>query len=375
MAGRNVRRAILILLAVGVGAVLLHGSAAEIQARHVATAFGRLSPGTIAGVLGLSAVSMLISGGIWSRLLARLGYDLPVTVGFGAYASAGLAGYVMNTAGSAVGGVMSLRLHGVCPTRAVLLTLIANVLGLCGVLVWAPVGLVLLSRSGMSGDLPLVGHHGAAAAAIALIGLGLVMLAVLWALTAAPEAGGRLLQRIVRSQRDIATDDTSKTRPTLHASQMLALVLWSAASWFAGAMALYVMLGGMGASADVNLADVVGAAALAATFGSLAFFVPAGVGVRDGVLIALLTHATGVPIVMCTAAAITIRALDPLMKVGLLVVVALGLGKRFAALYSSVVDITAQAARRDGSRISASLARLSTRLSAPLLELAAIDRE
>jgi glycosyltransferase 2 family protein len=375
MAGRTVRRAIIVLLAIGVGAIFLHSSAAEIQARHLANAFSRLRPETIAGVLGLSIVSMLISGGIWSRLLTRMGYDLPVTAGLGAYASAGLAGYVMNAAGSAVGGVMSLRLHGVCPTRAVLLTVIANALGLCGVLVWAPVGLVLLSRSGMSSDLPLLGHHGAAAAAIALCCLGLVMLVVLWLLTAAPEAGGRLLRRLVRAHTAVESETAARARPALHAGNLLALVLWSAASWFAGAMALYMMLGGMGAGADVNLADVVGAAALAATFGSLAFFVPAGVGVRDGVLIALLTHATGVPMVTCTAAAITIRALDPLMKVGLLVVVASGLGKRFVGLYVGTSALASEAARRDGGRISTSLARLSTRLSTPLLEVAAFDAE
>ena len=57
--------------------------------------------------------------------------------------------------------------------------------------------------------------------------------------------------------------------------------------------------------------------------GSLAFFAPEGVGVKDGALVALLAHATGLPMTTCMAAALAVRALDPVTKLSLLGVLAL----------------------------------------------------
>ena len=54
---------------------------------------------------------------------------------------------------------MILKRHGICATRAVLLTVIGNALGFSGVLIWAPVGLLLLSQTGMDRTLPLLGHY------------------------------------------------------------------------------------------------------------------------------------------------------------------------------------------------------------------------
>ena len=70
--------------------------------------------------------------------------------------------------------------------------------------------------------------------------------------------------------------------------------------------------------ATLPLGSVVGAAVVAAALGSLAFFAPEGVGVKDGVLVALLTHAAGLSLATGMAAALAVRALDPLTKLGLL---------------------------------------------------------
>jgi hypothetical protein len=212
---------------------------------------------------------------------------------------------------------VSLRRHGICPGRAVLLTLIANALGFCGVLVWAPLGILLLARSGMSGAIPVVGRHGTTAEVVALLGLWIAMLAALSALASASGSGNRLARRLLgRVPRIEGVPVAMRPR------HLLALIPWSAASWLAGAGALYVVLAALNPGRDVNVGDVVGSAVLAAALGSLAFFVPEGVGVGDGALVALLAHATGLPVAQCAAAAIAARALDPVTKLGMLVALA-----------------------------------------------------
>lgn len=295
-------------------AAVLRLSGAGAQVQHTLLALARLRPETIAQAFILCAAGMVISGVMWSRLLLRLGFKLPVQVGIATYLSAGLAGYVVNAAGPALGCAMSLRRHGVCPGRAVLLTLMANALGLCGVLVWAPVGVLLLGRGGMDAALPGLGRHGAMAAAVALAALAVVMLVVLFVLASASGSGNRLARMLLGRVPRIEGVPVS-----MYPRHLLGLIPWSAASWLSGVMALFVILVALNPGREVNIGDVVGSAALAATLGSLAFFVPEGVGVGDGVLVLLLAHSTGLPMAQCAAGAIASRALDPLTKIALLV--------------------------------------------------------
>ncbi|MGH2346530.1 MAG: hypothetical protein ACRDG4_14990, partial [Chloroflexota bacterium] len=109
-------------------------------------------------------------------------------------------------------------------------------------------------------------------------------------------------------------------------------VPWSGMSWLAGALALYAVLGALAPDRSLNLGDVVGSAALAAMLGSLAFFVPSGIGVRDGVLIALLVHSTGLSFATCTEAAIALRVMDPVTKLGMLFLLATGLPRALRRL-------------------------------------------
>jgi uncharacterized membrane protein YbhN (UPF0104 family) len=280
---------------------------------------GQSRPSTISTALGLSTLSALLSGAVWWRLLLRLGYRTPLRSALAAYLNAGLAGYVVNIAGPALGSALSLRRHGVSPGRAVLLTLLANALGFCGILVWAPVGLLLLSRTGMDGALPILGRHGPLAAAVILAALVGAMLLVLRALATAAGSRNRLARLLLGRART-----TEEGEPAvLRCRQMLALVPCSALSWVVGACALYVVVVAMNHGATIPLGTVVGAAVLAAALGSLAFFAPEGVGVKDGVLVALLTHATSLPMTTCMAAALAVRALDPVTKLSLLGVLAL----------------------------------------------------
>ncbi|HVA89662.1 MAG TPA: lysylphosphatidylglycerol synthase domain-containing protein [Chloroflexota bacterium] len=316
---RNLTRLAILCALAALAAGVLQVSGVGARATAMLAVLGRLGPSTISLALGLSTLSALLSGVVWWRLLLRLGYRTPFRVALAAYLSAGLAGYVVNIAGPALGSALSLRRHGVSPGRAILLTLLANALGFCGILVWAPVGLLLLSRTGMDGALPILGRHGSLAAAIILAALGVAMLLVLRALATVAGSRNRLARRLLGHAR---TTEESDLAP-LRARQVFALAPCSALSWVVGAGALYVVLGAMNHGATVTLGTVIGAAVLAAALGSLAFFAPEGVGVKDGALVALLAHATGLPLTTLVAVALAVRALDPVTKFSLLGVLAL----------------------------------------------------
>jgi hypothetical protein len=206
--------------------------------------------------------------------------------------------------------------------------MLANALGFCGVLIWTPVGLILLSRTGMESALPIVSQHGTATAIVVVVLMAVGMVVVLQALTSATRSHTRLAKLLLGSSH--TTDESGAGMVRL--KHMSSLVAYSALSWIVGALALYVVLCGLATGSAINLGDVVGAAALAAALGSLAVFAPEGVGVKDGVLVALLTHATGLSLADCVAAAVAVRALDPLTKLVLLFLVALSFGAAWTRL-------------------------------------------
>jgi hypothetical protein len=288
------------------------------------SALGQLQPQAMMEAVSYTVLAILINGLVWSRLLARLGYELPVEVGLGVFLSADLAGLVANIPGSAVGSAVSLRRHGVCPGRAVLLSIIANLLGFCSILVWVPVGILLLMRPGMAHAVPLLGQNAGFTVAIILACAVAASLVAMKALAGADRVGNKLARRLLRQAPSSAPVGT----PVLRFRHLLRLVPGTSVSWLAGALALYAILSALASDSTVNLGDVVGSAALAAMFGSLAFFLPAGVGVRDGVLIALLVHSTGLSFATCTEAAIAIRVMDPVTKIGMLFLLATGLPRR-----------------------------------------------
>lgn len=308
----TVRRTALGIIAGGSAVLALVVSGMPGQLFQAVGALGRLRPDAVMLALALTVIAMLINGSIWSWLIMRMGFQVPRRLGLTAFLGAGLAGLLVNAAGPAVGCAMSVRRHGICPARAVLLAMLGNALGFCGVLIWAPVGLVLLAREGMDSALPLLGQHSHTVVAVALFGLSVAMLAVLQALTLAPGLSNGLGRRLLGRHTEAVSGMPLRFR------HLLALIPWAAGAWFVTTLSLYVFLNAVSPDADLNLGDVIGSAALAGTLGSLAFFVPDGMGVRDGALVALLSHSTGIPVAQCTAAAIAMRALDPVSKVGML---------------------------------------------------------
>jgi hypothetical protein len=284
------------------------------QAAIMFTALTRLRPEMVGMAALLSIVGILLSGIEWWRLIGLLGYKVAYRSALTAYLSAGLAGYVVNSVGPAIGSAVSLRRHGVSPGRATLLTIMANALGFCGILVWAPIGIVLLSQTGMDRTLPVIGIYGPTAAALVQIMAATLMVFVIHGLASVAGSRNRFARRLL-GRVPIADDDRPMKLRTGH---VLALIPWSAASWMGGVGALYVILAAMSPGVTPNFGAVVGSAVLASALGSLAFFAPEGLGVSDSTLVILLTHATGLPATTCIAAAVAVRALDPLTKLSLL---------------------------------------------------------
>jgi hypothetical protein len=191
------------------------------------------------------------------------------------------------------------------------------------VLLWTPAGLLLLSRHGIDTGLPLIGRHGPIAAALALAVLLVVMFEVLRALAAAARSGSQLARKVlgILPGKRFGTF-SAPPAPAMRLRTLLALAPWSAMAWFAGTLSFYVLLKALSPGRSVSMMDVIGAYALATSLGALAFFVPDGMGVRDGLLVALLAKSTGLPLATCAATAVASRALDPVLKGALLVGVA-----------------------------------------------------
>ena len=314
----------LALLLIVAAAAALRSGCVDSYLLPMAATFRRLRPDAVLAVLAFTAMSAVLSGMMWCKLLSRLGHSLPLSTGLSAFAGTGLASYVGNAAGSTVGGVVYLRRRGVPPGRAAIAVLMANALGLCGVLVWAPIGLLLISQPGMRDSLPLLGSHDLAAVAWAFAGLGVCMLGSMWLLASADRSADRLARRLCGKAAWDAHIEATTGNARLRLGGILRLVPWSAAAWITGTMVLYAMISGLEPGIEVNFMDVVGASAVAAAVGSLAFFVPSGVGVRDGALMTLLAHSTGVPMASCAAAVLTLRAIDPVSKFGIVLLVASG---------------------------------------------------
>jgi hypothetical protein len=300
------------IAAIVLGVLFVRGMAGQVMTMF--SALSRLQPNMIGIAALLSIVGILLSGVEWWRLIGLLGYKVTYRSALTAYLSAGLAGYMVNSVGPAIGTAVSLRKYGVSPGRATLLTIIANALGFCGILVWAPIGIVLLSQTGMDRTLPVIGRYGPAAAALVQIVAAILMILVIYGLASVAGSRNRFARRLL-GQVPTSQDDSPLP---LKGRQILGLVPWSALSWLGGGGALYVVLAAMSPGIHLNVGAVVGSAALASALGSLAFFVPEGLGVSDSTLVILLSQATGLPPTTCIAAALAMRALDPVIKLSLL---------------------------------------------------------
>lgn len=269
-----------------------------------------VGPAALIIALVTTMVSMILSGMVWTRVLKCMGYQESMRLGITVYAGTGLASYVGSCAGAVGGCVMLLRRRGICGGHAALFIGIASMIGCCGALVWAPCGVALLAAPAALQGLPALGANGPLVAGAATLALAAGTLFGLWLTTLAPRLSPR--GRLARVTRFIL--DPSAPPMRLHLHRLLALVPSAAIAWLVGSGPLWVLVQAVAPEAHVTLPAAIAIQALATVGGAMTFFLPNGLGTRDGIIVALLTGVMGVPVPAAAAAALLVRMGDPLGK-------------------------------------------------------------
>ena len=266
-----------------------------------------VSPTALALALAVTVVSMVISGVVWARVLWCLGHPVPVTVGITVYAATGLAAYLGAGAGALGQCLWLLHRRGVCAGRAAMLLAIATMIGFCGSMLWAPCGAALLAAPAALHALPALGSHARLIAVIAMAVCAAGTLSLLWLITLMPRLGPRW-----RIPRFAADPSAPLLRLNLH--QLLALIPLAGLAWLVGAGSLWFLVHAAAPRAAVTLPTAIAVQSLASVIGGMAFFLPNGLGARDGAIVALLVGIAGVPLPAAAAVAGLARASDPAGK-------------------------------------------------------------
>jgi hypothetical protein len=227
---------------------------------------------------------------------------------------------------------MLLGHYGLSRQRAALLLLLANALGFCGRLLWTPMSLFALGHAGAAAH---PGPHDVATVGV-LRALFAAMLLALKVFTALLSSDNAIVRRLKGEQ-------ACPARSNIRVRSCLELLSLSATSWLVGALALCALLAALGPRASLSPGPVIGSLVLANILSSVAFFMPAGIGVRDGALVTLLMHSTGLPVAECAAAALTMCTLDLGIKLILMFVMLVSMAVRRAVMGQRVPQVSASA--------------------------------
>jgi uncharacterized membrane protein YbhN (UPF0104 family) len=254
-----------------IGVVLAIGIYVVVRDRHdLATAFREIGWGPMAASAVFALLGTVVLLGLWISVLRALGARVPLGEAWRVFFISQLGKYLPGLVWPALAQMEAGRRWGV--RRSVMLAgnlLMIAVLAGSGVVV----GLLLLP-----GSLGLTGFSGWSAWAVAA-----ALLAVcLWP---------RLLAAIV----DRAFVLVHHEPPQLTASprEMAFSFAWALAAWFLYGMHVWVLVRSVGGSgADAWLAAT-GGIALGWALGLVAVLAPAGLGVRDAVLVAVLSPLVG----------------------------------------------------------------------------------
>ncbi len=271
----------------------------------------RVGPTALALALATTLLSMIISGVVWTGVLWCLDYRASVREGLTIYAGTGLAAYVGLGAGAMGQCVLLLRRRGVGAGRAALLMAIVSLVGFCGSLVWAPWGVILLDAPAAIHALPALGARLPLVALVATVACGVGAVVALWLIT----LGARW--RVVRIAAGLSTEPLQ-----LYLHHLLALIPLASLAWLVGAGPLWVLLQAAAPGVVVSLPAVIAVQSVAAVVGAMTFFLPNGLGARDGIIVALLVGILGVPLPAAAAATLLVRVSDPVAKALILLVLA-----------------------------------------------------
>lgn len=248
--------------------------------------FGSLDGAVFAGAVVASVVAVTAYGLVWPFLLRRLGTPAPlswITLFFKSQLGKYLPGSVWQYAGR----VGLARNRGV-PVQTALISVAAEI-GYSAVAATAAASLIL----------------GWTAVAGIFAGLAVVLALAL----AREQRLSRLLARTPSEGRNGRVDRRT-VRAALHAAPA-AVVLYLAV-WGLYGLAFWTTGRALFAVPVSELARYIGVFALAWVAGLVAFFAPGGIGVREAVIAALLTHRLGQAnaIVLAATSRIVLSAID-----------------------------------------------------------------
>lgn len=275
-----VRVVFLALVLLAVGYALVRNWA------DVSGSFRRIGTGSLALGLLLAMISPALTVLGWRVLMADLGSRLHIAPASGVFFVGQLGKYLPGSVWSVVVQADMAHKLGIPRRRTAVVGLITIALSaLCGMVAGLPALPALLTRG--EAELPWW--------FLVLVIGGLLV--GLW-----PPVLNRAIATLFRLLR---------REPLEHDLSLPAVALstmWFTLSWLAGGASIWVMATSLAdAGADARHLAVVSISGylLAAGIGMFSFVVPAGVGVRDGVLVLLL--ATSMPVAAATAVVVVAR--------------------------------------------------------------------
>lgn len=255
---------------------------------------GRLGPLTLVTATALALLSPFFTVLGWRVLLADLGSRLHIAPASGVFFVGQLGKYLPGSVWSVVAQSEMASKLGVPRSRSAVVGLLCiGLSALTGMIAGLPALPVLLTR----GDAVIPWWS--------LLLIILVLGVLLW--PPVLNTGIRAMLRILR--RDPLEHDLT------HAAVGLSS-LWFTTSWLVGGLSVWVMARNVAPDGyDISrlLLVAVSGYLLAAGIGMFSIVVPAGVGVRDGVLVLLLT--TQMPLSAATAVVVVARFLSVLADV------------------------------------------------------------
>ncbi|MBN1478613.1 flippase-like domain-containing protein [Candidatus Sumerlaeota bacterium] len=271
------RKVLLSVIPIGLLAIVIWVAVRECQAHELTGLSFRPLPA--AAATALMAINFFAVVFIWRMNLAHLGHVLALRVAISIYFLSNAGRYIPGKIWQIAGAVALARREGV-PEEV---TLSASAAGLLANIL---TGLLI-------GTLALWGQLTESALALSLF----ITLAVATAVL--------LCTPLFSKMMAIHTLITKRSVPRVHFSpaHMALLTLLNALRWLLCGLAFHLLILALVPDAEISLLVSVGAYPAAYTLGLLALIAPGGIGVREGVLVLILSDSLGAGMAAVVAAA------------------------------------------------------------------------
>jgi uncharacterized membrane protein YbhN (UPF0104 family) len=251
--------------------VVAVGAFVVIRDRHdLATALREIGWGAMAASAVFAVLGTVVLLGLWTSVLRGLGARVPLTEAWRVFFISQLGKYLPGLVWPALAQMEAGRRWGV--RRSVMLAgnlLMIAVLTVSGVVL----GLVLLP--GSVGSVGIAGW-------MAWLLAGLLLVICLWP---------RLLTEII--DRAFALARREPPRLSTSPRDMTVAFAWALATWLLYGLHVWLLVRGVGGTGPEVWVAATAGIALGWALGLVAVLAPAGVGVREGILIAVLSPLVG----------------------------------------------------------------------------------